>query len=67
MEEKYWTHPANSFKITEGQEDSKHTIHVYTDGSKCEYVVGSGIAIFIDSNKTDMRKYRVNGLCSNNN
>ena len=24
MEAKYWTHPANSVKITEGQEGSKH-------------------------------------------
>jgi hypothetical protein len=26
---KHWTHPANSIKITEGQEDSKYAIHVY--------------------------------------
>ena len=39
MEVKDWTHPANSFKITEGQEDSKHTIHVYKDGSKSEHEV----------------------------
>ena len=43
MEVKHWTHPANSVKITEGQEDSKHTIHIHTDGSKSEHVVGSGI------------------------
>ena len=66
MEAKYWTHPANSVKITEGQEDSKHTIHVYTDGSKGEHRVGSGIAIFTNSNITDMKKYRLNGQCSNN-
>jgi hypothetical protein len=29
MDVKHWTHPANSVKITEGQEDSEHTIHVY--------------------------------------
>jgi hypothetical protein len=28
MEAKYWAHPANCVKITEGQEDSKHTIYV---------------------------------------
>ena len=36
MEAKYWAHPANSVKIT-GQEDSKHTLHVYTDDSKGEH------------------------------
>ena len=59
-------HPANSVKITEGQEDSKHTLHVYTDGSKGEHGVGSGIAIFTDSNRADMKKYGLNGRCSNN-
>src|SRR5215468_10515392 len=29
MEVKHWTHPAYSVKITEGQEDSKHAIHIY--------------------------------------
>jgi hypothetical protein len=29
MDLKHWTHPANCVKITEGQEDSEHTIHVY--------------------------------------
>jgi hypothetical protein len=61
MEVKHWTHPANCVKIIEGQEDSKHAIHVYTDGSKCEYGVGSGIAIISDSNLIDTLKYRLNG------
>ena len=28
MEVKHWTHPADCVKIIEGQEDSKHAIHV---------------------------------------
>jgi hypothetical protein len=36
MELKNWTHPAYSVKTIKGQEDSKHAIHVYTDGSKSE-------------------------------
>ena len=52
MEAKYWTHPANSVKITEGQEYCKHTIDVYTGGSEGEHKVGSGIATFTDSNMT---------------
>jgi len=55
MEVKHWTHPVNCVKITEGQEDSKHAIHIYTDGSKCEHGVGSGIAIFTDSNVIDTK------------
>ena len=66
MEVKHWIRPANCVKIIEGQEDSKHAIHVYTDGSKCEYGVGSGIAILLDSNLIDTIKYRPNGRCSNN-
>jgi ribonuclease HI len=65
MEVKPWTHPAYSVKIIEGQEDSKHTIHVYTDGSKSEHGVGSGVAIFTDNNLTDTTKYRLNGRYSN--
>ena len=61
MEVKHWTHPANCVKIIEGQEDSKHAIHVYTDSSKCEYGGGSGIAILSDSNLIDTIKYRLNG------
>jgi ribonuclease HI len=66
MEVKHWTHPANCVKIIEGQEDSKHAIHVHTDGSKCEYGVGSGVAILSDSNLIDTLKYKLNGRCSNN-
>jgi hypothetical protein len=65
MEVKYWSHPANSVKITEGQEGSKHTIHIYTVGSKNEHGVGSGLAIFTGSNITDRKKYRLDGRCSN--
>jgi hypothetical protein len=58
MEVKHWTHLAHSVKITEEKEDSKHSIHVYTDGSNSEHGVGSGVAIFTDSNITDTKKYR---------
>jgi ribonuclease HI len=63
---KHWTHPANSVKITEGQDNSKHAIHVCTDGSKSEHRVGSRIAIFMGSNIPDTKKYRLDGRCSNN-
>ena len=66
MEVKNWNHPAKHVKITEGHEDSSHYIHAYTDGSKSDIGVGSGIAIFSDNNLTATLKYRLNGRCSNN-
>ena len=66
IEVKYWPHPAKHVKITEGQEDSIHIIQAYTDSSKSDIRVGSGIAIFSDSNLTATLKYRLNGGCSNN-
>jgi ribonuclease HI len=66
MEVKYWNHPAKVVEITAAQEENKHTIHVYTDGSNSEKEVGSGIAIFKHRNLSDTMKYRLNGRCSNN-
>ena len=66
MEVKYWNHPAKVVEFTAAQEESNHTIQVYTDGSKSEKGVGSGIAIFTNRNLTDTIKYRLNGRCSNN-
>jgi hypothetical protein len=68
MEVKHWTHPVNFVTITEGQENNTHAVQVglYTDGSRSENGVGSGIAIFIDGNITNTKKYRLNERCSNN-
>jgi len=66
MEVKHWTHPAKAVEITDGQEDSKHNIHVYIDGNKSEHGVGSGIAIFTDSKLIDTKKYKSNRPCLNN-
>jgi hypothetical protein len=55
MEVKQCTHPVNTVEITDAQEDSKHNKYAYTDGSKSEYGVGCGIAIFTDSNVTDAK------------
>ena len=45
LQVKYWNHPAKVVEITAAQEESNHTIQVYTDGIKSGKVVGSGIAI----------------------
>jgi len=59
MEVKHWTHPANTVEITDGQEDSKHNIHVYTDGSKSEYGVGFVIVILKDIKLIDTKKIEI--------
>ena len=63
---KYRTHPAKHIYIIEAQEDSTHCIHAYTDGSKNEEGVGSGIAVFVGSNLKTTLRYRLNERCSNN-
>jgi ribonuclease HI len=66
MEIKNWIHPANLITITEGQEDSTHFIQAYTDGSKHEAAVGSGIVVFASSNLMTTLRYRLNDRCTNN-
>ena len=66
MEVKNWTHPAKYVNIIEGQEERTHSIYVYTDGSKNDIGVGSGIAIFSDNSLTTCLKYRLNESSSNN-
>jgi hypothetical protein len=44
----------------------EYMIKVYTDDSKSENGVGSGIAIFIDKHLTFQLKYKVAERCSNN-
>ena len=63
---KNWIHPAKHVKLNEGHEKSPHHIHAYTDGSKSDSGIGSGIAIFSDNNLKPTLKYRLNGRCSNN-
>ena len=43
-----------------------NSLQVYTDGSKHEDGVGSGIAVFAGSNLITTQMYRLNGRCSNN-
>jgi ribonuclease HI len=45
---------------------SIYTIHIYTDGSKHENGVGSGIAMYTDDKLTHQIKYKLHNSCSNN-
>ena len=69
---KYWLHPADTIEVndniddtTDAQEDSKHSIQVYTDGSKSECGVGVAVVIFKDDKIIDTKKYKLDGCCSN--
>ena len=66
VELKNWTHPADVVKIKEVSGDKKHTIQVYTDGSKNEHGVGSGVAIFVSNELKTQHKFKLDNRCSNN-
>jgi len=66
VELNHWPHPADLVNITEDNGYNKQTIQVYTDGSKSERGVGSGVAIFISKELKSGHKYKLNYRCSNN-
>jgi len=45
MEVRYWQHPAETSISSTYEKEDKGSIHIYTDGSKTDEGVGSGIAI----------------------
>jgi hypothetical protein len=45
-----WPNPADEIKTTEDRGYEQRTILIYTDGSKNEHGVGSGVAIFVSRN-----------------
>ena len=47
LELKNWPHPANAVRILEAEEYHHQTVRAYTDGSKNEHGVGSGVTIFV--------------------
>jgi len=57
--------PSDHVKIIEGHENSPHFIQVYTDGSKSDAGVGSGIEIFSENNLTATLIYRLHSRCTN--
>ena len=61
-----WNHPADTVRITEQNETTENTIHIYTDGKKTEQGVGSGIVIYINNKLTHQIKHKINNRCSNN-
>jgi len=50
----------------EVKEYDDKTIHIYTDGSRNEQGVGSGVAIFSGKELVTKLKYKLDNRCSNN-
>jgi hypothetical protein len=65
MEIKYWQHPAVA-SISSMDEEEEGLIQIYTDGSKTEEGVGSGIAIFESGQHIESVQHRLNKKCTNN-
>jgi len=66
MEVRYWQHPAEaSIRSTDGKEETG-SLPIYTDGSKTEKGVGSGIAIFESEKHIKSVQSRLNKRCTNN-
>jgi ribonuclease HI len=63
---KNWPHPADMAAIIEVKEYDDQTIQIYTDGSKHEQGVGSGVAIFNGKELVTQLKYKLDNRCSNN-
>lgn len=63
---KNWTHPAKSVEILETRQGEEYTYEIYTDGSKSDEGVGSGIAMFRNQALTHQMKFRLYKTCSNN-
>jgi ribonuclease HI len=66
VELKNWPHSADAVKIIEDKEYKKQTIQAYTDGSKNEQGVGSGVAIFVGKGLVAQLKFKLYNRCSNN-
>ena len=66
LELKNWPHPADAVKITEVNEYQNQAIQAYTDGSKNEHGVGSGVAVLVGKELAVQLKFKPDNRCSNN-
>ena len=66
VELKDWQHPADEAKLLDSDDHKDHTIHAYTDGSKTQHGVGSGVALFIGTKLVLQEKFKLDSRCSNN-
>jgi hypothetical protein len=61
-----WPHPAEAIELKGKRDDTNFMIEIYTDGSKNEKGVRSGIAVFIDGSLTLQLRCQLADKCSNN-
>lgn len=66
IEFKNWPHPADAVTINSSNESKVYTVQAYTDGSKHNNGVGSGIALFINGELKYQMQYKLGIRCSNN-
>jgi hypothetical protein len=66
VEFKYWPHPADAVTIDEVVGNEEASVHAYTDGSKHDQGVGSGVVIFKGSKIVAKLKLKLDNRCSNN-
>jgi ribonuclease HI len=65
-EERFWQHPAETIiRATDGNEEDS-PLQIYTDGSKTEKGMGSGIAIHGYGKNIRTLQFKVNKKCTNN-
>lgn len=66
LEYRSWAHPADFTRIIEKDANQCCPVEVYTDGSKSDDGVGSGIAIFVNKKLTCQIQLKLSNECSNN-
>ena len=66
LEYKKWPHPADIPTIQEANPCENYTVEAYTDGSRTDQGVGSGIAIFVSNELVHQLQYKLDKRCSNN-
>jgi len=59
-----WPHPAKAIELNK-RDDMHYKLEIYTDGSKHEKGVGSGVAI-LDRSLTHQLRFKLAEKCSNN-
>jgi len=66
MEVRYRQHLAEATISSTDEKEDKGLIHIYTDGSKTDKGVGSGIAIFESGQYIKRIQRQLNKKCTNN-
>ena len=62
---KHWLHPAVTMNILIDNNEDKSKLQIFTDGSKGEREVGTGIAIYTTGTHSKSLKYRLDVKCTN--